>query len=376
MNSSYNRYNPAHGFTLIELMVSIVIASILMLGVMQVFYANQQASEVGSSLARLQENIRFALRDVSNAGRMAGYKGCSNNIKNHLDTTDPGYDDDLFDFDNATGGWEFSNGSSTSVTEPGSSYTLTTVTPASDGTKWDDADGDDLPATLVNRALPGSDVLVLKWAGSNTGLSVNNMKVNSAQINVGDNNIGQGALLVISDCSGGDAFQTFPAPSGKALTRASGGSGKSPGNANPGKNNWSHAYSEAAELLFFISRAYFVGQGASGEPSLFRATYSQGAGAPVIEELAEGVENMQVLYGYDDDGDDYANQFVTVQDLPGHADVVALKLAFLARGTDEVKENAESKDYNLLGTTITTPSDSRLRYTFGTTIKLRNKGVK
>ncbi|MFP3874773.1 MAG: PilW family protein [Thiohalophilus sp.] len=379
MKQSQTQTRSCRGFTIIELMISIVIASILMLGVMQVFYANKHASTVGTGLARIQENIRFTLKDIGYATRMAGYKGCSDNLTNHLDPDGDGYDEELFDFDSATGGWEFSDGAGTSVTSPDASYTLSTVTPASDGTKWENTGGDGLPDSLLDRVIPGSDVLVLKWADSNTGVDVKNMTTNSASITtVGKNDIGKGTILMVSDCSGGDAFQSFPAQSGKALTRASGGSGKSPGNKNPGKHNWSHAYTEGAEILTFLSRAYFVGQGISGEPALYRITYVQGSnsGDYLVEELAEGVENMQVLYGYDVDGDDYADRFVTAQDLPDHAGVVALKLAFLARSAEEIRETATSKNYTLLGTDITTPSDKRLRYAFSTTIKLRNKGIK
>lgn len=364
-----------NGFTIVELMVSIAVASILLLGVIQVFIANRHSSDVNSGLARVQENIRFALKDISAAGRMAGYKGCSGNILNHLDQTDPGYDDDLFDFDNATGGWEYSNGSATSTTKPGQSYTLSTVTPSSDGTKWDDSDGDDLPSTLVNRAVAGSDVLVLKWAGSNTGVTIQNMNINNATINtVNASGIAQGTILIVSDCSGGDAFQNTANSNASTVTRGTAG-GWTPGNVNPGSTNWSHIYPEASEILFFTSRAFYVGQGASGEPSLFRITYNQGASGQVIEEVAEGIENMQVLYGEDTDSDNYANHFVTAQDVGDHANVVAIKLAFLARSPEEVKENASSQTVDLLGTNITTPSDKRLRYTFSTTIKLRNKGV-
>lgn len=369
--------NTCSGFTVIELMVAVVIASILMLGVIQIFIANSQSNKTNAGLARVQENIRFALKDISSAGRMAGYKGCSGNIENHLDETSSDYNDDLFDFDNATGGWEYNS------TKPDDSYTLSTVTPSTTASNWDDTDGDDLPDTLVNHVLPGSDVVVLKWAGSNTGINLKGMNASNATINtVAASGVEQGTILIISDCSGGDAFQNTSNKTATNVTRGT-TAGWAPGNKNPSKTNWSHNYGESADFLFFVSRAFYVGQGASGEPALYRITYNQGATDQVREEIAEGIENMQVLYGYDTDGDDYANQFVTAQDLPdnppddlGHANVVALKLAFLARSSEELKDTASSRTFNLLGTSITSPSDRRLRYTFSTTIKLRNKGVK
>ena len=364
------------GFTIVELMVGVLIAAILMLGVVEIFSANTHASKIGTSVARIQENIRFALKDLSAAGRIAGYRGCSDKINNHLDTSDPDYDEELLDLNNATGGWEFTDGLTPSPTKPDGSFTLTSFTPVADTTKWEDTSGDGLPASLAGKVIAGSDIIVFKWASQDTGVDVQNMNVNSAAIVTGSNTIQQGTILLVTDCSGGDAFQSFPAQSGNALTKAAGGSGWSPGNDNGTK--WSHQYTKGADFLFFTSRAYYVGQGVSGEPALYRITYDQGtaSGGFVAEEVVEGIETMQVLYGEDTDGDGYADRFVSVQDLGSQEDVVALKIGFLARGATEVKRNASSETFNILGTNITTPSDKRLRYAFSTTIKLRNKGVK
>ena len=60
------------GFTLVELMVTLVIALVLMGGVIVVFIANQQAITQAQALSRVQENVRFAsdflVRDIRNAG--------------------------------------------------------------------------------------------------------------------------------------------------------------------------------------------------------------------------------------------------------------------------------------------------------------------
>jgi len=370
-------WRKTRGFTVVELMIATVIAAILMLGVIQIFSANKRSHVIGTGLARVQENLRFAVKDISFATRMAGYVGCSGNIHNHLDTTDPGYNDDLFNFENATGGWEFTNGAGTSVTEPGQSYTMpSSISPDGTASHWDDYNNGDLPASLTNKVLPGTDVVVLKWAGSNTGININNMNINNASIQtVGVSGIAQGSILIVSDCSGGDAFQNAANANAAAVSRGT-VAGWSPGNSNPGSTAWTHIYSNGSKFLYFTSRAYYIGQGASGEPSLYRITYAQGSTGSVVEELAEGVENMQVLYGVDTNSDAYADQFVTARDVTSHTDVVALKIAFLVRTPDEIKETASSDTYNVLGTTVTSPSDRRLRYVFTTTLKLRNKGVK
>lgn len=366
----------SRGFTLVELMIGIVIAAILMLGVVQIFSANKRSHVIGNGLARAQENARVAMQELGEASRLAGYYGCSGNILNHLDPTGTGYDENLFNFDNATGGWDFSGGSSPSATEPGETYTITSHAPDPTESNWDDFNDNDLPASLDNQVLPGTDVLVLKWADSDAGVDIKNMNINNATINtMNATGIAQGTLLLVTDCSGGDAFQTTANASAKALTRGT-VAGWSPGNKNPGSTNWSHIYPGKADVLYFVSRAFYIGQGASGEPALFQVTYEQGTSGQVTEELAEGIENMQVLFGIDTDGDDYANRFVTGKDVTTHDDVVALKIALLARTPDEIKETAASNSYDLLGTTVTAPADRRLRYVYTTTVKIRNKGIK
>ena len=60
------------GFTLVEVLVSLVIGLLLILGVSVVFISSQQALNEAQSIARMQENLRFAadylVRDLRNAG--------------------------------------------------------------------------------------------------------------------------------------------------------------------------------------------------------------------------------------------------------------------------------------------------------------------
>ncbi len=62
----------SQGFSLVELMVTLVIGLILISGVVVVFVANQAAISQAQSLSRVQENMRFSsdflIRDIRNAG--------------------------------------------------------------------------------------------------------------------------------------------------------------------------------------------------------------------------------------------------------------------------------------------------------------------
>ena len=370
------------GFTLVEMMIAMTISLILLLGVSQIFSSNKRSQKVTEGLARVQENARFAMKKISIDMRRAGYVGCAgDNLLNHLDPTSPDYDESLFDPSKGTAGWEYTGGSNPSKTEPGKSYTLTTLDPTdaaeAPASSWKDDDGDDLPDTLENKVIPGSDVVVMKWMDEdfNAILLDGVVNPNSAQMKtLNAHGIEKGTVLIVSDCSGGDVFQTTSAPNSKSVQRS--GAQDSPGNVNPGSTNWSHAYPDGATISTFTSRAYYIGEGVSGEPSLYSITYHRGATGQRTEEIAEGIENMQVLYGVDTDADLLAEKYVTAEQVTNHSNVVNLKIALIARSPEDAKTNQAARNLQLLGSTISIPADRKIRFVFTTTVKLRNKGAK
>jgi type IV pilus assembly protein PilW len=63
------------GLTLIELMVAMVLGIVLMGVAMNVFLSTRETHRVVTNLARVQENGRFALEQISQVIRMTGYQG-------------------------------------------------------------------------------------------------------------------------------------------------------------------------------------------------------------------------------------------------------------------------------------------------------------
>jgi prepilin-type N-terminal cleavage/methylation domain-containing protein len=64
------------GFSLIELMVTILISSLLLLGVLQLFINTSDTDRTSNELARVQENGRLVLELITREARRAGYQGC------------------------------------------------------------------------------------------------------------------------------------------------------------------------------------------------------------------------------------------------------------------------------------------------------------
>lgn len=77
MSAPKNRLHNQRGLTIVELMVTLLLSSLLLLGVMQLFINSNNADRTNSSLARLQENGRIALDMLKQDLRRTGYQGCA-----------------------------------------------------------------------------------------------------------------------------------------------------------------------------------------------------------------------------------------------------------------------------------------------------------
>jgi type IV pilus assembly protein PilW len=75
------RSNPIRGnqlgLTIIELMITVLLSSFLLLGILQLFINSNESDRANSSLARLQENGRIALDMLKQDLRRTGYQGCA-----------------------------------------------------------------------------------------------------------------------------------------------------------------------------------------------------------------------------------------------------------------------------------------------------------
>lgn len=77
MNSLMTSYRSHQaGLSLIELMVAILISSLLLLGVVQMFTNTSATDRTNTELARVQESGRIAMELISREVRRAGYQGC------------------------------------------------------------------------------------------------------------------------------------------------------------------------------------------------------------------------------------------------------------------------------------------------------------
>jgi len=97
---------------------------------------------------------------------------------------------------------------------------------------------------------------------------------------------------------------------------------------------------------------YSVQTGASGQPALFK---NDGTGA---QELVEGIENMQILYGADTNANYTPDYYVSALTAGLMSQVVSIRLTLTDRTIDG---------------NLTTTGDGRIRRNFTSTVALRNR---
>lgn len=91
---------------------------------------------------------------------------------------------------------------------------------------------------------------------------------------------------------------------------------------------------------------------------------------PTGQPLLENVEDLQILYGIDSDGDQSANQYVTTP--PNWSQVVTARVCVLIR-SEKTGIVAAGNYLNCNGAAVAIPADRRLRRAFTATFNLRNR---
>lgn len=117
---------------------------------------------------------------------------------------------------------------------------------------------------------------------------------------------------------------------------------------------------------FGITNAFSIATGAAGRPALF----CNGV------EIVEGVENLQVMYGVDTDGDRLVDRYFNISQVPAVnvRDIYTVRVALMVATVKEARSaqtGTTTKD--LIGTSVTLPNDKRLRQVYTATVRLHNR---
>jgi len=336
------------GLTLIELMVALTLSLFLLLGLTEVFTANRATYRMAEEHARLQENARFAMDIVSRDIRSAGYTSCRA-IEN-LDLT---------------------------IVASGAIAAMD-ATNIINGT---DNQPDAADAT-IGAIKQTTDTITIQSASGCGGQLNNTMASANDTITIFADNacgISQDDVLLIADCEDAHVFKV------SNVVNDAGNNTQIISHAdthNITDNfcsedaavgacsvNEEKLYRFDAELLQLNAFTYFIRNDA-----LWRFNNNFGASASNPVELIEGIEDMQISYGIDDNFDDVIDGYENAQTVTNNnlwPRVISARISFLVQSLeDNITDTPQAIVFN--GQNID-GADGRLRRIFTSTIGIRNR---
>ncbi len=324
------------GLTMVELMVALVIGSFLMIGALQIYGQSREAFVVNESIARVQETAQFAmdtieadLRMASNWGRNS--RGLAVEGRALVDSADP-----LNLTPPADCGVRWVLDLGRPVTGNNNSYGLSC-----------------LPTADAGPSQPNSDVVTVRRASVSPVIPQNGrLQIQSTRI--------QGRIFYNGIIPA--EFEEPAAPGAPALS------------------------TDPSATHNLIVNSYYVAQESElipGVPTLRMKTLTMDAGASVIEdqEVAPGVENIQLQLGIDVNQDNTVDRYVNPGDpiydpnavgyVPG-ARVMTARIWMIVRATSQEQGVQDINNYRPGDVDLGVYNDSYRRLQVSKTILLRN----
>jgi type IV pilus assembly protein PilW len=341
MNPARKQTNPlmrhSRGFSMVELMIAMVITLILLGGIAQIFQSSKKSFTIQDSLGRQQENGRYATDIISTDIRRAGYWGGNADVSGVI-------------------------GSESRVAPAASCNT-----------------GDNTWARMIERRIFGLNHTQTTEIG------------NYNCVNDG-NGYTRGDILALRFASpwvmdGSPADTRTIKNNSRLYIRSSLSISDKAGRMFKGsdKDDTENQMSSGGTLVTerdseLIVHAYYIGpsgQTCNGAqvPSLFREILDDN-GQPIAQEVAYGVDELQVQYGLDSDGDNSVDTYLDAGDagLITNADwstVIAARFWLLTRAECPETGYTNSNTYTM-GDRVYQPNDDYRRQLYTSTIRLRN----
>ena len=364
------------GMSVVELLVALALSATLMAGVVGVFVSMFQVDRTQEGVSRIQESARFALNLLGQDLRMAGYLGCSSTIDPDLINNTLNGPPPSFQPRRAIQGWEADGSDPGVITNSVANEAVGNT--ATSG--WSTSGGSVLDST---RALPGTDILRIWGADPTVETTINSVSPGATSVvNVTKNaTIPDGTILLLSDCEKADWVQacTTQVVGNPATLNLVLSAGCTPGNiaSAPVQSAAGGTVMKLAGTVYYVGKRDNV---ATNPPTLYRRQLSTTGIAGAAEELVEGIEDMQILYGEDTNNDtnSTADRFVPADQVSDWRQVVSVRISLLVQSLeDNLVPTPQAYTfngvvYNGASGNGAAPPDGRLRRTFTTTINLRN----
>lgn len=316
------------GFSLVELMVAISISLILLVGLIQVFISSKRSYNIQDSIARMQENGRYAVGLLSDDIRLAGYMG------GNADVTAIG-------------------GTSAPVLPDGNCV-------GTNDTQW----GRMIARGIygLNDELAGYNCIVAAGGTPQPGqyLSGDILTVRYAQP----------TLLTASDSVNNQGYYIKSSPMDGQIELI-----------NSTTRDIESFFGTLTDTPITYNKlesyAYYSGYQQSdcngntiGVPTLYRLALDT-SGTPQRQEIIRGVENLQVQYGEDSNNDGSPDQYHNANDVTDWRFIKAVRLWLLIRDECPSTGHSNTNTY-AMGDSDLVANDNFRRHLYTTTVMLRN----
>ena len=363
------------GLSLVEMMIALTLGAIVSVGVIQLFSANSDTYDLMQGQSRMQESARFALLTIARSAEQAGYKGCYSTTNSVYSTVTvanipyefniirgmQGYDGQM------AGGW---------IPDPTAEF----GTPFISGNQID-----------LSKIVTGTDILTIRSASQDQADLVSDMPTSTEPIYVKVPSSGLGFALndlaIIHDCEESTIFRvtgiTMDSPAAGDATI-----GHDTSDVDATRNTFlklgqENTYSKDAAVSAIMTTTFFIapGSGVNNVGDTPLALWRKyGTAAPV--ELVEGVEDLQLLYGLDSDGDGTPDTYVKANLVPSadFSKVVSLRISISVNSVDDVGAFQSKPPLGCISAGGQQkcinggPYDGLARRTFHQTVQLRNQG--
>lgn len=343
------------GFSVVELMVALLLGLFLVSGVTGMYLSSKQTYRVTDNLSRLQESLRFSLEFMTRDIRMASYMPCrfpptftnavTGNTNWHLD---------YFNF----------------------------------GLRGYEGNVSTFPSEISSDVVAGSDAIAILKGGMFAGtVAFHDDSTNrfTLQDSFPGGEFQKGEVALVCDPRQAALFQVFDSSDSAGTIDYGSNTGIAPGNTTTSIG----VFGEDAQITNYEPVIYYIA------PSNFNPNVNAlkmrdlkailiGGNETVTmdeEELLDGVESMQILYGLDVDNDQVTDRYEAANDIAvaEWPSVITVRLGLLMSTGEEVAAQIDTNTYNVAGTLISdssTPAhagDQKLRYVVNTTVGLRNR---
>jgi type IV pilus assembly protein PilW len=345
------------GFSIVELMVALGISLVLFAGALTIYLTSKGTYVDNERLSRVQETGRIALdvveRDLRNTGVHVCTRQLADRVFSRLDIT--GGDEMAWDF------------------------TLPVLGYDGDATTWEANAGPALNTAFLPDPVPNSDILVVRTPARvgralelDVGMGENTTDPLIVKPLAGLPPPALGDIMMITNCKATSYFQVTGWDAATlTISHDAGDAGAgAPGNID---NSLEWSYKPDAQRGVFLLPLqlviYYVREDANGTRSLWRR-----AGRNAPEPLLDGVEQLQVLFGEDDDLNGVVNAYRNARAVQDWRNVVSVQVALLARSPGDEGTMVDTREYELLDAVAYDPPDERvLRAVFSTTVAVRNR---